>query len=58
MSEQDSTQLLTEIRDLSRQQVELAQLSVKNQALALENQQKAISIRGGAGEIKKKRRGF
>jgi hypothetical protein len=43
MSEQDHMLLLTEIRDLARQQLELAQQSVKNQALALENQQQAIS---------------
>ena len=43
MSEQDHMLLLTEIRDLARQQLELRQQSLKNQALALENQQRAIS---------------
>ncbi len=43
MSEQDQTLLLTEIRDLARQQLELAQQSIQNQARALEIQQQAIS---------------
>jgi hypothetical protein len=34
--------LLTEIRDLQRQQVELTQQTIKNQETALSNQQKAI----------------
>jgi len=43
VSEQDQTLLLTEIRDLARQQLELAQQSIQNQARALEIQQQAIS---------------
>jgi hypothetical protein len=43
MSEQDHTLLLTEIRDLARRQLDLTQQSLKNQAVALENQQQAIS---------------
>jgi hypothetical protein len=42
MSDQEQTALLTEIRDLQRQQIELAQQSLKNQETALANQQKAI----------------
>jgi hypothetical protein len=43
MSEPDHMLLLTEIRDLARQQLELTQQSVQNQARALEIQQQAIS---------------
>jgi hypothetical protein len=42
MNDQEQTALLTEIRDLQRQQLELAQQSLKNQETALANQQKAI----------------
>jgi hypothetical protein len=42
MSDQEQTALLTEIRDLQRQQLELTQLTLKNQETALANQQKAI----------------
>jgi hypothetical protein len=38
----EQTALLTEIRDLQRQQIELAQQTLKNQEAALANQQKAI----------------
>jgi hypothetical protein len=41
MSDQEQT-LLTEIRDLQRQQLEFAQQTLKNQETALANQQKAI----------------
>jgi|HubBroStandDraft_1064217.scaffolds.fasta_scaffold13076_3 hypothetical protein len=43
MSEQDHVLLLTEIRDLARQQLELTKQSLQNQARALENQQQAVS---------------
>jgi len=42
MSDQEQTALLTEIRDLQRQQLELTQQTLKNQETALANQQKAI----------------
>jgi hypothetical protein len=42
VSDQDDIELLTEIRDLLRQQVELTQQTLKNQETALANQQKAI----------------
>jgi hypothetical protein len=42
VSEQEQTSLLTEIRDLLRQQVEITQQSLKNQALALENQKQVM----------------
>jgi hypothetical protein len=42
MNDQEQTALLTEIRDLQRQQLEFAQQTLKNQETALANQQKAI----------------
>jgi hypothetical protein len=42
VSDQEQTALLTEIRDLQRQQLELTQQTLKNQETALANQQKAI----------------
>jgi hypothetical protein len=42
VSDQDDIELLTEIRDLLRQQVEFTQQTLKNQETALANQQKAI----------------
>lgn len=42
MNDQDDIELLTEIRDLLRQQVEFTQQTLKNQETALANQQKAI----------------
>jgi hypothetical protein len=42
MSDQEQIALLTEIRDLHRQQVELSEQSLKNQAQSLANQQRAI----------------
>jgi hypothetical protein len=42
MSDQEQTALLTEIRDLQRQQLESAQQTLKNQETALANQQRAI----------------
>ena len=42
MSDQEQSALLTEIRDLQRQQLEFAQQSLKNQEAALANQQRAI----------------
>jgi hypothetical protein len=42
LSDQEQTALLTEIRDLQRQQLEFAQQTLKNQETALANQQKAI----------------
>jgi len=42
VNDQDDIELLTEIRDLLRQQVEFTQQTLKNQETALANQQKAI----------------
>ena len=42
MTDQEQTALLTEIRDLQRQQVELAQEALKNQNLALANQKQSL----------------
>jgi hypothetical protein len=42
MSDQEQTALLTEIRDLQRQQLELTRQTLKNQETALANQTKAI----------------
>lgn len=42
MSDPNDIELLTEIRDLLRQQVEFTQQTLKNQETALANQQKAI----------------
>jgi hypothetical protein len=43
--------LLTEIRDLQRQQVALTQQTIKNQETALSNQQKAIDRQVSNQEI-------
>jgi hypothetical protein len=42
MSDQEQITLLTEIRDLQRQNVDLAQQVLNNQAQSLANQQRAI----------------
>jgi hypothetical protein len=42
VSDPNDIELLTEIRDLLRQQVEFTQQTLKNQETALANQQKAI----------------
>jgi hypothetical protein len=42
MSDQEQIALLTEIRDLQRQNLDLAQQALNNQAQALANQQRAI----------------
>ena len=42
MSNSEDTTLLTEIRDLLRQQLDIARQTLKNQEVALTNQQKAM----------------
>ena len=42
VNDSEQSGLLTEIRDLQRRQVELMELTIKNQETALSNQQKAI----------------
>jgi len=51
MSEQEQTALLAEIRDLQRQQIELAQQTLKNQEQALANQKQAIDRQVANQEI-------
>jgi hypothetical protein len=51
MSDEELRALLSEIRDLQRQQLELAQQSLKNQSQALENQQRAIDRQATNQEI-------